>query len=167
MSRVFCSWKILRIRYFTSQCMSRRLPLTIFLILLPYHLSQQRNRMLSTPCVLLIIMCDPKYGQNMMFRQYFIQDKHIILIGMQFLLKYRGIQEQMFKMFGYFFSRNNLLLAVVYRFKVVIIGILRALAPSSNKEPGRNLYIWFYYVSFFRNSKFQMVWCFTGQRNNS
>ena len=49
----------------------------------------------------------------------------------------------------------------------MITGTLRALALSANKEPGRNLYIWFYYnVSFFRNSKFQVIWCFTGQRKS-
>ena len=73
----------------------------------------------------------------------------------------------MFKIFGYFFREITYCWRLFTGSKVVIIGILRALAPSANKEPERNLYIWFYYnVSFFRNSKFQMVWCFTGQRNN-
>ena len=48
----------------------------------------------------------------------------------------------------------------------MIIGVLRALALSTNKEPARSLCIWYYFnVSISRNSKFQVIWCLTGQRN--
>ena len=79
----------------------------------------------------------------------------------------RCIYKKKFPQFSVFFREITYCWRLFRGSKVVIIGILRALASSANKEPGRNLYICFYYnVSFFRNSKFEVIWCFTGQRNN-
>ena len=79
----------------------------------------------------------------------------------------RCIYKKKFPKFSVFFREITYCWRLFRGSKVVIIGILRALASSANKEPGRNLCICFYYnVSFFRNSKFEVIWCFTGQRNN-
>ena len=86
-----------------------------------------------------------------------------------YMLKHRirCIYKKKFPKFSVFFREITYCWRLFRGSKVVIIGILRALASSANKEPGRNLYICFYYnVSFFRNSMFEVIWCFTGQRNN-
>ena len=79
----------------------------------------------------------------------------------------RCIYKKKFPKFSVFFREITYCWRLFRGSKVVIIGILRVLASSANKEPGRNLYICLNYnVSFFRNSKFEVMWCFTGQRNN-
>ena len=68
-----------------------------------------------------------------------------------------GNTRRNFRNFQYLFPEYTYCLRLSKGSKVVIIGILSALALSVNKELGKNFYIWFYYnVSFFRNSKFQV-----------